>query len=83
MPQNPPLMDYEWAENRLAEFTLWASGIGVFAGERASLDSRLATEWETKNLVLSILTLLLACIEKCQTAGTAIRFLCNCVLIIT
>lgn len=65
----PPLMEYEWAENRLAEFNLWAAGTGAFAGERASLDSRLAVEWDTKNFLVSILILLLGCIEKCQAPG--------------
>jgi hypothetical protein len=62
----PGLMQYEWAENRLAEFNLWAAGAGVFAGDRASLDSRLAVESETLNLVISILILLLGSVKKCQ-----------------
>lgn len=66
-----PLMEYEWAENRLAEFSLWAAGTGAFALERASLDSRLAIEWETKSLVINLLILLLGCIDKCQKAGMA------------
>lgn len=65
----PSLMEYEWAENRLDEFKLWAATTGVFAGEKASLDARLAVEWETKNLVTSILILLLGCLEKCQRLG--------------
>jgi hypothetical protein len=64
-----PLMQYEWAENRLAEFNLWAAGTGAFAGERASLDARLALELETHTFVISILILLLGCIEKCQDTG--------------
>ncbi|KAM0345648.1 hypothetical protein ACHAPU_006302 [Fusarium lateritium] len=58
-------MELEWAENRLAEFKLWAGGVGAFASDRASLDARLAVEWETKSLVTSILILLRACIERC------------------
>lgn len=64
-----PLMQYEWAENRLAEFNLWAAGAGAFAGERASLDARLALQIDTQTLVISILSLLLGCVEKCRDAG--------------
>ncbi|KAF5662959.1 transcription factor C2H2 [Fusarium heterosporum] len=62
-------MELEWAENRLAEFKLWAGGVGAFASDRASLDARLAVEWETKSLVTSILILLRACIERCWSYG--------------
>jgi hypothetical protein len=64
-----PLMRYEWAENRLAEFKLWAAGTGALASDRASLDVRLAIESETKKLVVNILILLRACIERCRQAG--------------
>lgn len=64
-----PLMEFEWAENRLDEFNLWTATTGAFAGEKASLDARLAVEWETKNLVTSILILLLGCLEKCHGLG--------------
>ncbi|ETS74203.1 hypothetical protein PFICI_14069 [Pestalotiopsis fici W106-1] len=61
-----PLVQYEWAENRLAEFNLWAAGTGAFAGERASLDSRLAHQPDTRDFVINILSLLQGCIEKCR-----------------
>lgn len=64
-----PLVQYEWAENRLADFNLWAASIGAFAGERASVDDRLALQLDTKNFVISILSLLQGCIEKCRDAG--------------
>jgi hypothetical protein len=70
-------MQYEWAENRLAEFNLWAAGTGAFASEKASLDSRLALEWETKNLIVGILISLLGCIERCFHAGEALSILCR------
>ncbi|KAF4954705.1 hypothetical protein FSARC_12035 [Fusarium sarcochroum] len=70
----PLLMQYEWSENRLAEFKLWAGGIGAFAGERASLDARLAADRETKTLVKNILILLQGCIEKCRVAGSSSSF---------
>lgn len=62
-------MQHEWAENRLAEFKLWAAGTGVFAGDKTSLDARLAVNLETKNLITSILILLIDCIEKCKKLG--------------
>lgn len=65
----PALMHHEWAENRLAEFKLWAASVGAFAGDRASLDMRLATEWDTKSLVINMLVLLHGCIETCQMFG--------------
>lgn len=64
-----PLMQYEWAENRLAEFNLWAAGAGAFAGERASLDAKLALQIDTQTFVISILSLLLGCVEKCRDTG--------------
>lgn len=62
-------MRYEWAENRLAEFNLWAAGAGAFAGEKASLDARLALQMDTQTFVISILSLLLSCVEKCRYAS--------------
>jgi hypothetical protein len=59
------LQRFEWAENRIAEFKLWASTTGVFAGAKASLDTRLALEVETKNLVRKLLMMLRDCVEQC------------------
>ncbi|KAK1255027.1 hypothetical protein MKX08_009022 [Trichoderma sp. CBMAI-0020] len=66
------LMQYEWAENRLAEFKLWAAGSGAFASDKASLDARLSVNWETKSLIKNLLTLLTGCIEKCQMIDEAL-----------
>ncbi len=62
-------MKDEWAENRLADFNLWAAGSGAFAGQRASLDDRLAYEQDTKTLVVNMLTLLYSCISACCQTG--------------
>lgn len=67
--QNEALMQYEWAENRLAEFKLWAAGTGAFASDKASLDARLSANWETKSIIKNLLILLTSCINKCQTIG--------------
>lgn len=62
----PVLMELEWAENRLAEFKMWAQTTGAFAGEKASLDARLALEPDVQNLVMSMLILLHGCVERCE-----------------
>jgi hypothetical protein len=45
------LMQHEWAENRLADFNLWATGLGVFASQRVSLDRRLSDQPEALAIV--------------------------------
>ncbi|KAL3293052.1 Pfs NACHT and Ankyrin domain protein [Colletotrichum asianum] len=62
----PTLMQLEWAENRLAEFKLWTATTGALAGDAASLDARLITEPDTKDLVNGLLVLLAHCLEKCK-----------------
>ncbi|KAK1967664.1 hypothetical protein LY78DRAFT_668894 [Colletotrichum sublineola] len=69
----PTLMQLEWAENRLAEFKLWAASIGALAGGAASLDARLTTESNTKNLVKGLLLLLSECLGKCKRFGSDSR----------
>ncbi|KAK2776658.1 hypothetical protein CKAH01_12308 [Colletotrichum kahawae] len=59
-------MQLEWAENRLAEFKLWAATTGALAGDTASLDVRLITAPDTKNLVKGLLALLTQCLGKCK-----------------
>ncbi|ATZ50644.1 hypothetical protein BCIN_06g01390 [Botrytis cinerea B05.10] len=56
----------EWAENRLADFNLWASGIGASTRSRASLDSRLALRPETRNVIANVLRLLAETVDKCK-----------------
>lgn len=73
----PSLMHREWAENRLADFRLWTANIGAFARDRASLDMRLGSEYETKILVVKILTLLHGCVETCLTLGTLRVWVCT------
>lgn len=63
-------MQLEWAENRLAEFKLWTATTGALAGDAASLDARLITEPDTKDLVNGLLVLLAQCLEKCKRFGT-------------
>lgn len=37
-------MNKEWAENRLADFNIWAAGVGASAKQKASPEERLAFE---------------------------------------
>jgi len=64
-----PLTKNEWAENRLADFNLWASGIGASTRSRASLDSRLALRPETRDVIANVLRLLAATVDKCKKLG--------------
>lgn len=63
--QNPPLMENEWAENRLADMNLWISGTGACARGRASLDSRLASRPEAHDVIVNLLRLLSTMIDEC------------------
>lgn len=62
-------MKNEWAENRLADFNLWANGIGALALGRASLDSRLALWPELQDAVINLLRLLELVTEDCIGQG--------------
>ncbi|KAK1248992.1 hypothetical protein MKX08_007212 [Trichoderma sp. CBMAI-0020] len=65
----PTLKEDEWAENRLAEFNLWAANSGVFGGDRASLDARLALQPEVIGVFISLLTVLNERLTQCQYFG--------------
>lgn len=61
----PRLMQQEWAENRLADFNLWASGAGASAKGKASLDHRLQTNNEAHSIIFNLLSMLRILVEKC------------------
>ncbi|KAK6857347.1 protein phosphatase-1 [Apiospora arundinis] len=65
------LMELEWAENRLADFNLWANGIGAFATNRASLDERLSRDPDTRSIIVHVLELLQSCVQQCQSLGNS------------
>ncbi|KAH0538097.1 hypothetical protein FGG08_005309 [Glutinoglossum americanum] len=67
----PALMNHEWAENRLADFNLWAASIGASARARASLDSRLALKPTARDVIANLLRLLKALVEECKELGLA------------
>ncbi|RJE23880.1 hypothetical protein PHISCL_03792 [Aspergillus sclerotialis] len=60
------LMQHEWAENRLADFNLWISGSGALAAGRASLDSRLATRTDARDVITNLLRLLATIVDRCK-----------------
>ena len=62
------MMD-QWAENRLADFNLWAAGVGASAKLKASLDERLAHETSTRGIVTNLLVLLQSIIHECYEIG--------------
>ncbi|KIV87892.1 hypothetical protein PV11_03408 [Exophiala sideris] len=66
----PLLMEHEWAENRLADFTLWASGIGAAAAvsDKISLDARLAGKPALINIFVQLLQMLLGFLARCQNS---------------
>ncbi|KIW62544.1 hypothetical protein, variant [Phialophora macrospora] len=79
----PLLMEREWAENRLADFNLWASGIGAAAAEtdKISLDARLSGKPTLLTVLTRLLYMLIDFLEEClalavhQSADEAERHL--------
>lgn len=63
------LMKSKWAENRLADFNLWASGIGALARNRASLDHRLAQKPDARDIILTLLRHLSSAVLECRALG--------------
>lgn len=63
------LMVDEWAENRLADFNLWAAGLGASAKPEVSLDTRLINDPGARDVVIGLLLTLKAYIEQCERLG--------------
>ncbi|UNI20028.1 WD repeat-containing protein 88, variant 2 [Purpureocillium takamizusanense] len=63
------LMKDEWAENRLADFNLWVSGVGACSSNRASLDARLALKREARDVIANLLHLLAGEVDECKEQG--------------
>jgi hypothetical protein len=63
------LMVDEWAENRLADFNLWAAGLGASAKPELSLDTRLSNDPGAREVVIGLLLTLKAYIEQCEQLG--------------
>lgn len=65
----PRLMQQEWAENRLADFNLWAIGAGASNTGKASLDHRLRANPEAHTILLNLLLMLKILLQKCIGGG--------------
>lgn len=65
----PRLMQEEWAENRLADFNLWAMGVGATSTMKASLDHRLRANPDARTILLNLLLMLKILIQKCIDGG--------------
>lgn len=63
------LKNNDWAENRLAEFKLWAARFGASIEVQNSLDKRLAFEPELRAVLSNLLVLLKGFIEQCKELG--------------
>ncbi|OOQ87104.1 hypothetical protein PEBR_18808 [Penicillium brasilianum] len=62
----PRLMHQEWAENRLADFNLWAIGAGASSTGKASLDHRLHANPEAHTILFNLLLMLRILLQKCR-----------------
>lgn len=61
----PILSQNGWAENRRADFNLWADSVGAMAYEKASLDSRFEHGRREIKLTISLLSKLMFALEEC------------------
>ncbi|KAF9890246.1 hypothetical protein FE257_006158 [Aspergillus nanangensis] len=61
----PRLMQQEWAEDRMAEFNLWAAGVGASVTGKASLDDRLCANQETQTIITNLLLMLEILLHQC------------------
>ncbi|KAJ5243895.1 hypothetical protein N7489_003991 [Penicillium chrysogenum] len=80
-------MKDEWAMMRLADFNLWAAGIGASAQHKASLDARLSLKPDVRDMVAKILQMLKSRVEvyeeltlpdACLTPATDANDVVNC-----
>lgn len=62
-----PLMKDGWAESRLADLNLWASGVGALARPDMSLDRRLQFQPKPRLVLINLLLTLGVFISSCRT----------------
>ena len=73
------LMEDKWAALRLADFNLWAAGIGASARHKASLDARLSLKPDVRDVVAKILQMLKSSVDDCRELGeVGPELLVNC-----
>ena len=54
-------------EDQLARFSIWASNIGIFAPQKASMDHRLREAPEIRIVVISLLDALNDRVQQCKS----------------
>lgn len=65
--QAPELVS--WAQNRLIDFNLWASGVGVFGRGKNALSRRLHEVPEVEPAIISLLEILSSTFDRCFELG--------------
>lgn len=67
---SPRLSEDDWAHGRLDDFKLWVAGINATAPGHASLEWRLRSRSDVKEVVLGLLEELMERIQDCLDHGS-------------
>ncbi|KAK3987552.1 armadillo-type protein [Cladorrhinum sp. PSN332] len=73
-----PLARNGWAENRLADFDLWAAGVGAAVKHQASLDQRLQFRPKVHLVLTGLLSNLASIIAQCRELAVSAQNGANC-----
>jgi len=65
-----------WAENRLADFNVWDSGLGASSNRQGSLEDRLALKPHVRTAVVNLLVLYKHSIDICRDLGKVLAATC-------
>ena len=66
-----------WAENRLLDFNLWASGVGAFAVPPVGLDYRLQDQLDVRAVTFGLLVTMETLVQGCERLGTFLNNPCG------
>lgn len=72
---SPRLSENDWAQNRLDDFKLWSAGINATAPGHASLEWRLRSRSDIREVVLGFLGELIEKVSNCLTHGVPLHLL--------
>ena len=67
---SPRLFENDWAQSRLDDFRLWSAGIGATAPGHASLEWRLRSRSDVREVVTGFLGELIEKASKCLSYGS-------------
>jgi hypothetical protein len=70
------LNHHNWAENRLADFNIWDSGLAACSNGQASLENRLVPKPQIRTAVLSLLLLYEQSVDLCIELGNTFASKC-------